>query len=89
MLLEKAKKILKNCGYLLEKKSKYNFEPKIVKNISMKDGLLKAEKEHKEVLDYLQDKLSKAFLKIPELVIITIIHLLGMVVIACLKILNN
>lgn len=56
MLLEKAKKILRNCGYLLEKKSKYNFEPKSVKNISMKDGLLKAEKEHKEVLDYLQDK---------------------------------
>ena len=56
MLLEKAKKILKNHGYLLEKKSKYNFEPKKVKNISMKEGLLKAEKEHKEVLVYLQDK---------------------------------
>lgn len=56
MLLEKAKKILKNSGYLLEKKSKYDFVPKKPKNISMKDGLLKAEKEHKEVLAYLQDK---------------------------------
>lgn len=57
MLLEEAKKLLENNGYTVIKKNKYNFYPKETEeNISMKTGLIQAEKEHKKVIEYLKDK---------------------------------
>lgn len=53
ILLEDAKRILKEQGYELVKKFKPN---KPIENISMFDGLLQAEKEHKKVIEYLKDK---------------------------------
>lgn len=56
MLIEEAKEILEQHGFVVEK-NKYNFYPKKpIKNLSMKEGLIEAEKEHKKVLDYLKDK---------------------------------
>lgn len=57
MLIEEAKEILEQHGYNVVKENKYNFKPKLqIKNLSMKEGLIDAEKEHKKVLDYLKDK---------------------------------
>ena len=44
MLIEEAKEILEQHGFVVEK-NKYNFYPKKpIKNLSMKDGLIEAEK---------------------------------------------
>lgn len=57
MLIEEAKEILEQHGYNVVKENKYNFHPKeTVKKVSMKEGLIEAEKEHKKVIEVLKDK---------------------------------
>lgn len=54
MLIEEAKE---QHGYNVVKENKYNFYPKEPnKNVSMKEGLFEAEKEHKRVIEVLKDK---------------------------------
>ena len=56
MLIEEAKEILEQHGFVVEK-NKYNFYPKKpIKNLSMKEGLIEAEKKHKKVIEVLKDK---------------------------------
>ena len=56
-LLKEAKEILEKEGYTVVKKNKYNFYPKEPEEkMSMFEGLLEAEKEHKKVIEYLKDK---------------------------------
>ena len=57
MLIEEAKEILEQHRYNVVKENKYNFYPKEPnKNVSMKEGLFEAEKEHKKVIEVLKDK---------------------------------
>ena len=55
MLLNEALKLLEKSGYMVQK-NKYNFIPRKVKPISLKDRLKYASIEHSAVLDYLKDK---------------------------------